>query len=462
MQNNPGYLSLVREHFDRFLAPATAHPRGAKAMWKASLDLDTLDYPAGDPVVGKRVYRNIDAPRGVSLYWDGPLLQAAVTLSEATGEDRYAQSADAYIDEYLRRCAAPTGLLLWGNHYFYCPERECVLRFLGTEDPVPVDMATEDGSLHEARPLTPAWDLLWRASPAVTAAAIRAMGERHVYDASTGAFNRHADGRKGHAFLEAGGVLAESLAFLFAREGDAEARDLALRIARYSASHRGPSGLVRNEPDYGRWDSRVCTTEIGLWAMCLLHARVLCGGDELLHMAAEGVGAYLRHGWDERSGRYWGKLSVEDGQPVTGPKQTTWQPGDHSEFWEPLFPTHDYPFHLALACVQLYRSTGEAIFREGTERWAQALQNALPPRNGQGAYAEQYGYAAHFLLAAASALARPDLRTLAADVLDHAVATLRYDGLFRTHPGENRYDAVDGAGVLFAAMLEWDRTGTRH
>ena len=60
-----------------------------------------------------------------------------------------------------------------------------------------------------------------------------------------------------------GGVLVESLAWLYIKTKDRGLLDLALRIARYSFRHRGQAtGLVINEPDFGRWDSKVCTTEV--------------------------------------------------------------------------------------------------------------------------------------------------------------------------------------------------------
>ena len=67
-------------------------------------------------------------------------------------------------------------------------------------------------------------------------------------------------------FLEAGGVLVESLCWLYAKTGrrDRALADLAGKVARYSFERRGKStGLLRNQPVVKRWDYRAATTEGG-------------------------------------------------------------------------------------------------------------------------------------------------------------------------------------------------------
>ena len=60
------------------------------------------------------------------------------------------------------------------------------------------------------------------------------------FDADTGGFNRHADGKAGCAFLESGGILVEALAWLYARTGETALLEAADRIAGYSYRHRDP------------------------------------------------------------------------------------------------------------------------------------------------------------------------------------------------------------------------------
>ena len=62
-------------------------------------------------------------------------------------------------------------------------------------------------------------------------------------------------------------------------------------------------------------------------------------------------------------------------------------------------------------------------------------------------------------------LGSPDYRTWARDLADDAVRVLWRShadgrGVFAGHPGEDRYDAVDGVGYLLLAFLSLE-IGTR-
>ncbi|MCF7853868.1 MAG: hypothetical protein K9N51_03650, partial [Candidatus Pacebacteria bacterium] len=339
------YLSNCASHL-RGLISAASEIGGA--MWPSVVNTQTGRLPEGNHLP-QRVYRLIGAPRGSTLYWDQPMIVAAYSLSKLTADTQYAEAADDYVDAFLSLCVADNGMFRWGNHAYYDVFREEVVEF-------------HQGH-HELRPITPAWHVFWRRAPAKTARYIRTMARRHVYDPPSGGFNRHDDGKKGHAFLEAGGILCESLAWLCAKTGDAALLETALRIARYSYSHRDPStGLVPNEPDMGRWDSKVCTSEIGLWAQCLLRAAEYTQADEFVGMARNAVRAYLDHAYDEVPGRYFGQVSIHNGRPVT-PNVTGYWPRHYSNLWNTdQWPTHDYPAAVAEGCLSLYRLTGEIAF----------------------------------------------------------------------------------------------------
>ena len=457
--SSPKHLAPVRAHFDRLLADGLdVYGPERTPMWMASLDTRTGRYPEDDTrpeSIGKRVYRNIDAPRGCSLYWDQPALVAAHALSAATGEPRYAEAADAYVRSFLERCVAQNGVFLWGNHYYYDAFLDMPVRFHGEEAPTPCDLATETGELHEIRPITPAWEIFWQVSPQATERGLRAALAGHLVDAETGKFNRHADGRTGCAFLEAGGVLIQSLAWLYGKTGDDDLLGAARRIADFSFRYRHPAtGLLENCPTVTRWDKHASTTEVGLWAGCLLRAAEGTGIDEWVEMADASVSAWLRYGYDESTGRFYGRLRVADGSPILGPKETPYQPGDYGDLWEPLFPTHDYPMPFAECCLALYKATGREEYATACRRWAEAVRNELPARGGVGAYAEHYGRCIHFLLGCAEALGDGESSRLAEQVADEALDTLWAHGLFRGHPGEDRYDAVDGVGFLALALIQ--------
>jgi len=183
------FLSAIESHLDH-LTSAIVDPD--VPMWPSVTDVRTHCCPRDDHVPG-RVYRLIGAPRGSTLYWDQPLVVAAYAVAERRDSPRHVRSADAYVQCFLERCIDSTDMFQWGNHAYFDLFKQKVVLF--------------HGGPHELRPITPAWEIFWRHAPEQTDAYIRAMADRHVYDPATGGFNRHDNGSKGHAFLEAGGIL---------------------------------------------------------------------------------------------------------------------------------------------------------------------------------------------------------------------------------------------------------------
>ncbi|NUQ50753.1 MAG: hypothetical protein HUU27_12670 [Phycisphaerae bacterium] len=238
-------------------------------------------------------------------------------------------------------------------------------------------------------------------------------------------------------------------------------------MARYSFAHRGEkTGLLQNQSGpQRRWDFHAATTESGLWANCLLRSADYTGHREFADMARVAVAAYLKYGYDAKTGRYFGQLNYVDGTPRKPERtakdgaETIYQPGEYADLWEPLFPTHNYPMAMAEAALTLHQRTQEPQFLEAVRRWAGFIRQSTPANGGQGAYADQYGRCIRFLLRAAHVLGEPSYfqqaKILAAEAVGHLHH--RATGLFRSHPGEDRCDAVDGIGLLFLALIYLER-----
>jgi len=462
-------LARMRRHFDRVIAAGTdTYGKDRSGLWLASVDIHRGGLPeTADPAV-KRTYRQIHSPRGSNLYWDQPAVVAARHVSRLSGDPRPAAAAERYVRDFLARCVSDrNGLFLWGNHIYYDVVEDRIVKF--------------SGGHHEVRPLPCAWDLFWAADPVATERCIRAIGLQHVKDPATGLFCRHADVKavappsggdaSTHPFLEAGGVIVESLAWLHRRTGgaDRDLADLALRVARFSYDQRGGrTGLIRNQPGpERRWDYFASTTEAGLWAGCLLRAAERMGDTAYRTMARGAVAAWLTYGFDPVSRRFHGQLNVEDGTPRKPERKdgageaTIYQPGEFADLWEPLFPTHNYPMCMAEACLALWEQTRDDAFRVAAVRFADLVEAGMPAHGGKGAYADQYGRCIHFLVRAADVLGTPALRGRARRLADEAMGRLWCEraGMFRSHPGEDRCDAVDGIGILFLSLLYLE-TGT--
>ncbi|HOL67663.1 MAG TPA: hypothetical protein PKX93_09430, partial [bacterium] len=362
---------------------------------------------------------------------------------------------------FLQRCVARNGIFLWGNHYYWHAGLGQTVKFVGEEQPYPVQLAEETGDYHEVRPIPPAWEIFWKLSAGAAEKEIRTFVTNSLFD-QQGGFNRHADGKKGCAFLESGGIMVVSLAYLYRRIKNPALLELADKIVDFSFSHRHEkTGLLENNPTQTRWDKFVSTTEIGLWASCLLKAVELTGRQKWLDKARAAVRAYLSYGYEEATGKYLGQLLVDTGtSPFVTPcskiaGNAIYQPGRYSEPWRQFFPSHDYPLQMAETCLELYRLTGEEIFRVACQRWAEQMMKDYQECRQQGRvfYAERYGRCLHFLWRCSQVLGEKEYLQKASFLAEEALASLWQGRMFRSHTGEDRYQAVDGLGYLFLSLL---------
>jgi hypothetical protein len=460
LAQEPVYRRHVSDHFDRFLDHGLdTYGEDHSTLWIASFDVAKGGLPERPLPARPRWYREITSPAGSNLYWDQPALVAAMHLSRLSGSDRYHRAVTTYLRDFLDRCVSPVnGLFLWGNHAYYDVKTDRPVRF--------------SGGYHECRPHTPAWELLWQVDARATERAIRALGDQHVKEPASGRFCRHANpdnppgthlpGEREAAmpFLEAGAVLVESMVWLARKKGgDDDLAALALRVAEYSLAQRDPAtGLVRNQPAVKRWDYQTCTTEVGLWAGSLLRAEDALQQPRFHDLAQLGVRPYLRHGFDEASGRYWGGLDVSTGQPREEVPRV-FSPPRHAEIFDPAMrPTHNYPIPMAAACLGLLERDPQPMWQEAVARWIGHIRRSLPANGGAGAAAEDYGRVILFLWQAARVLDQEMPLQLAREVADEAIRVLWVPEhrMFRSHPGEDRCDAVDSPGILLLALLQLD------
>ncbi|MBX3435061.1 MAG: hypothetical protein KF847_17220 [Pirellulales bacterium] len=471
-------LPLVQGHFDVYLQHGLDRYGPLHTpLWMASLDTNTKNYPSSDyAAAGKRIYRENPAPKGSTLYFDIPQINAALALSTVTGDSKYYDAANLYAATYLAPSngrdgsrISRSGLWKWGEHWFY--------RAFDSPTDAVNDYYNDrymgfSGSYHEMRPYTPNWDFFWALDPDMTKTQIDLAGEHHVqdgYDTTTGFFSRHDTFTDSpHAFIDAGGVLVESLTWLARRVPEAEKQkylDHAKKIATYSYTARGATtGLVRNNmPNTSRWDYKVSTTEIGEWAGKLLIAAEYSGDQDYVTMARDGVHAYLQYAWHEPTERYWGKVNVNDGSPSFDNSGAPYAPFDYSSPWNVQIPSHDHYLGLAATLIHLHHASEIAFpadvpfldthIRRMT-RGIMEERPALNAKDGVGSYAEAYGHAIQIMLKAADRLDDPAYRKHAERLAHEAIHVLWTGDMFRTHGGEDRYDAVDGFGYLAEGLMQ--------
>lgn len=450
---------LALQHLRWHVARAPHREQGLRtgSLWMSSFGLPSgrLLGPERPGEIAKRCYRFIEAPWGSNLYWDLPLIAACHLASGLDGDSLFATAADAYTRDYLARCCSPSGLFWWGNHYYFDLRKGCPVVFEGDNgEPRPVQ-PSDRCLYHETRPLRVPWELLWRVDPEAVEKSIRAQALMHLADPATGEFNRHADNKAEHPFQEAGGILAETLCWLGVKLQDEKLVDLGENILRFNFRAADAStGLLPVSPRKLRWDFHTATSETGLWAGCALRCHAMTGRSGFRDMAAAALLAWMEHAWDSGTGMFLGRLNVQTGRADRTARITPYQPGEYCDPWEPLFPAHDYPLQAAEACLALFHRTGESGFRDGIGRWLRHFEKTLPARGSQGGYAEHYGRMLHWLAGAENSgwkEAAPLRKKLVEEIRG---CLLFEDKLLRTHPGEDRCDAVDGMGFLLWALLE--------
>lgn len=202
----------------------------------------------------------------------------------------------------------------------------------------------------------------------------------------------------------------------------------------------------------------VCTTEVGLWANCLIRAARYTSNDKFTALARDAVRAYLRFGYDEENDAYFGQIAVRNGQPVVPDTRGYW-PRKHSDTWNPdQWPTHDYPMKMAEACIELHEITGDPIFRQAVERWGEIARRSSTS-DRKSAYAGQYATCIHFLVRAADVLDSPELLHQAHVLADETVERLFENGWFQGYPGSHIYESVDGVGDLMLVLMEFPAGG---
>ena len=465
-------LGPIKNHYQTIVNHGRDHYGDQNTpVWMSSLDPSTHSYPADDqrPAhIPARVYldRSVDAPKGATLYWDLPDLATAYNLSYIFQDSLYWQAANDYVNFFLQHCRANNGVILWGNHYFYDAFQDTPVRFKSSENPEAIDLTSEKGDLHEMRPLSAPWDILWSIDSVVVEQHIRVITSNHLVDETTGEFNRHADNERGYAFLEYGGILAYTLSWLYQKTGDQTLLEQADKIIEFSYGFRNPTtGLIENSPTQDRWDKYASTTEIGLWANYILKAADLAPENyshNWIEKADQAISDWIRFGYDPGQEMFHGALNVADGKPIKRTDDYPYRPDNYSNIWNPLFPTHNYPMQFAESCLKLYSLTKKPIYQQGCQLWLSTIAHQFRDRDReQLIYAENYARVLHYLLGYQKIFGKQQAESLYFDIQRDALNNLylpEYE-MFRGHTGEIRYDAVDGIGLLSLVII-WQQTGS--
>ena len=230
--------TLIAEGTDRYGAEHSP-------LFSSILDLKTHRLPETAPPL-LRGQRNADrAFPGCNVQHDLFTLLVMHHISELTGQQRYAQAADAYLDFFLRRCASVgNGLFPYGEHAFWDFKKEAVGGL-----PIHEDLGFVPPEFLEK---------LWEINPRAVERHVRGL-ERHFLEGDDWIWNRHAyilnDQRptKPVDFPRHGGFYIYQWAFLYTKVKDPQLLDWAKKTARrragwhHSVASMGISMLRANQ-----------------------------------------------------------------------------------------------------------------------------------------------------------------------------------------------------------------------
>lgn len=194
----PQKTGLILSAFDRMaMRPLTTRPAAPGGIRRGD-----RSGPIWEPLAG------------ANPHLDENLLRVLCVLSDLTGDQRYAQAADAELKWFLENTQSPkTGLLPWGEHLCW-----------NTLTDQPISGGNE--AMHEfARPWL-LWDRCFALAPEPSRRFAVGLWEHQIADHKTGGYDRHAPfashgPRDGMDFPRHGGFYINTWSFAYKHTHDA-------------------------------------------------------------------------------------------------------------------------------------------------------------------------------------------------------------------------------------------------
>ena len=449
------------------------------------IDVYTLNAPEKPAVLDDRI-RTEDRPHhgrrtagGSNLWLDQPTLKTMYLYSEISGDPKYAQGADAYIDYVLKNCVKSNGMIYWGSHSYWNGYTES----LGG-----------DGA-HETLIKLADWENMYRINPQAVKKEIDGFWKYHVQDKETGRTNRHDSPGSGDFAFSSGSFII-GFCFMYSITREQHYLDKAHILTEWHYSHRSKeTGLIPESPwgaEQGEkgnlyWNGEHMFTQVtGCYAAQLLRSFELTGDPVFRDRAIEYIKAYEKYGWDEKARNYYAMIRFRDGKPVVAfdasraAHERPFTPIGYVNVWRTIMYTFEFPLVAAQASVYAYELSDKGNGRHDPElltiakHWAEVIEKNLPPKQGRrfkdlmeiampelkktgGTYAENYGRAISFFVQIYRATNDKHYLDVAESLAKEAVEKLYVNGLFKGHPAKPYYQANDGVGYLLWALMELDK-----
>ena len=185
-KKRPDYLKVVKAYADTMIEKGRdTYGKVHSPLFAAALDRKTMKIEGVKSAAGVRPE---DSSVGsANPMHDQNLYQVLYTLTEITGDKKYAAEADKALKFFFEHCQSPvTGLMAWGEHMSWDLTKDAV-KSQGYDDPY-----------HEfARPWV-LWDRCFKLAPKPCERFAKGVWEHQIHDHKTGDYNRHAffDGKR--------------------------------------------------------------------------------------------------------------------------------------------------------------------------------------------------------------------------------------------------------------------------
>jgi len=465
--NNPhAYIDYVKECLDVLIEHGVDRYGEKHAPILVSiLDVESRSCPENPDSldeqwrVQRRGRRN---PAGANMLMDMSTLKTMFLMSDVTENDKYDRFAHTYMDYYMQNLVDNKGLFWWGWHRHYDVYKD--------------EMTGHNGNPHEIHAThCIAWDRLWEINSAAVQKEIEAIWEWHVCDKATGEIDRHDSSNRGCDFSISSGSFIHAFAFLYVKTKEEVWLSRAKLLATYYWDRRNTAtNLFPERPNAGmeRFDGSHCVTTIpGIHCHALLKTYELTGDELFQDYATTYLSAYVKYGFDENTGKFWGSLNL-DGTPVLGPRikegYAANEPRGHLDLWGPYVLGYQSPIYTAQAYAYAYHLTKNESFLITAKRFADWIEK-VPPTSGclpdswyegyaeqyapYGTYAGKYGRVISFFIHLYVLTKEDRYLKLAKDMANEAIDKLYFKGLFRGHPAKPYYEATDGVGFLLYSLL---------
>jgi len=449
------------------------------------IDVYTLNAPEKPAMLDDRI-KTEDRPHhgrrsagGSNLWLDQPVLKTMYLYSEISGDPKYAQAADAYIDYVLKNCVKSNGMIYWGSHSYWNGYTESY---------------GGDGT-HETLIKYADWENMYRINPQAVKKEIDGFWKYHVQDEETGRTNRHDSPGSGDFAFSSGSFII-GFCFMYSVTGEQHYLDKALLLAEWHYSHRSKETGLIPESAWGSeqgekgnlyWNGEHMFTQVtGCYAAQLLRSFELSGDPVFRDRAIGYLKAYEKYGWDEQARNYYAMIRFRDGKPVVeydasrAVPERPFTPIGYVNVWRTIMYTFEFPIVAAQASVYAYGLSDIENGRHDPElltiakHWAEVIEKNLPPKQGRrfkylmeiampelkktgGTYAENYGRAISFFTHLYRVTNDKHYLEVAESLAEEAVEKLYVNGLFKGHPAKPYYQANDGVGYLLWALMELDK-----